>query len=132
MNAEKQIITGRELLNKFCTVWNATHGSEWNRKAGGFVKASIWDKKEGELRVYFGKTNTPLVLKERSDGRVYPSAKPTKYGLDELAVPLIQQIASDYSVHKLDRVLMQEDEDGIIAPAGQHEQGVHIVREWYA
>ena len=28
------------------------------------------------------------------------------------------------------RVVMQEDEDGCIAPAGQHDPDAHIVREW--
>lgn len=50
----KQEISGLEFAQKLVSVWNGTHGSEWNSRAGGFVKARIFNKKQGEIRVYFG------------------------------------------------------------------------------
>ena len=132
MGTEKTGITGRECLGKFVSQWNDTHGSEWNSKAGGFVTAKVWDKKEGELRVYFSRVEgQSITLRDRGDSQFAIVSIPTKYDLDESIKPILHAIAADFKVVTLDRVLMQEDEDGIIAPQWHHEPGVHIVREWW-
>jgi hypothetical protein len=133
-NTEKQVLTGREFCERFISLFNQTHGSEWNSRAGGFVAAKLWDKKQsdGELRVYFGSIKDPLVMKSRSDGRCGFTQVPSKYGIDEKIKSTFAAVAEAYTTGTgIGGVLMQEDEDGIIAPAGQHEPGVHIVREWY-
>jgi hypothetical protein len=139
----KPVISGRQFVEEFISAWNDTHGSEWNRDAAGYTKAKIWDKKDGEIRVYFGSVKQPLVFRKQDNGEYVAAVTPGKYGLDEQIAPILDDLNSRFSTKpestKADqgsagtqqRVLMQEDEDGVVAPAGQHERGVHIVREWY-
>jgi hypothetical protein len=139
----KPVISGRQFVEEFISAWNDTHGSEWNRDAAGYTKAKIWDKKDGEIRVYFGSVKQPLVFRKQDNGEYVAAVTPGKYGLDEQIAPILDDLNSRFSTKpentKTDqgsagtqqRVLMQEDEDGVVAPAGQHERGVHIVREWY-
>lgn len=128
----KTIVTGREFCERFVALFNQTHGSEWNKVAGGFVSAKLWDKKQGELRIYFGEIKDPLVMKASSTGKCGFTLVPSKYGVDELIRQVFGVLAESCTTGiGLGGILMQEDEDGVVAPAGQHEAGVHIVREWY-
>ncbi|MEM9214021.1 MAG: hypothetical protein AAGD25_06700 [Cyanobacteria bacterium P01_F01_bin.150] len=128
----KEEVSGKDFLSRFISKWNSSQGTEWNSMAGGFVKARLWDKKEGELRIYFTRIDTPLIMKGIK-GKFGFTSVPKKYKVNELIVPILTEMGASLKITSLKgKVLMQEDEDGIIAPEGQHEPGVHITREWYA
>lgn len=129
---DKKIVSAVQFLEVFIALWNSTHGSEWNKSAACFVKAGkVWDKKAatGELRVYFSGLDQCLTLKQR-EGKI--TSVPTKYGIDKKVVEVLKAVSAQYKCEDpKGKILWQENEDGIIAPAGQHEPGAHIVREWY-
>lgn len=127
----KSTISIAEFAFKVKSLWNSTYGSEWNSKAAGFVVANVWAEKasEGEIRVYIGEGYVKLTKTSEGAGINFCGLK---YGIKDLAVVTLKSICSEYKVAAAGQtpVLIQEDEDGIIAPEGQHEIGVHIVREW--
>lgn len=97
------------------------------------VNGKVWDKKEGEVRVYVGKGYLRVAPETASTSQVQyfcksyeiPAVKPSVEAFNELYT-----VSASVGEPK-QRILMQEDEDGVIAPLGQHEAGVHIVKEWY-
>lgn len=96
----------------------------------GGKKARVWTKKEGETRIYT-QHGYLLISSECELGYKYFTKS---YEISELKPiveewkTLVQVVSDRQSLTK--QILMQEDEDGLIAPEGQHEQGVYIVREW--
>jgi len=94
-------------------------------------KAKFWDKKEGECRIYTQYGYLRIAPETDKSSQVQYFTK--SYEISELQ-PFVNAFNETYTVVEENlpqRVLMQEDEDGIIAPEGQHEHGVHIVREWW-
>jgi hypothetical protein len=95
------------------------------------TKGKVWNK-NGENRVYV-KDGYLLVAPETHDtAQVCYHVK--SYSRD-LVRPAVKAFNDLYAVSASVEsgkiaVTIQEDEDGIIAPEGQHEPGVHIVREW--
>lgn len=91
----------------------------------------VWNK-NGEARVYV-KDGYLLIAPETADtAQVMYFVK--SYSRD-LVRPAVKAFNDLYTVSaSVDSapvaVTMQEDEDGIVAPEGQHEPGIHIVREW--
>ena len=103
-------------------------------KLAAIVGGKVWDKKEGEFRVYVTGTKGYL--------RIAPATTETaqvQYFLKSYEIskvkPAVAAFNDLYTVSasisgQPVTVLMQEDEDGVIAPVGQHEAAIQIVREW--
>jgi hypothetical protein len=127
---QKTVVTGRQYTEKFISMWNESHGSEWDSNAGGFLKAKLWDKKEGEFRVYFGNVKDPLIIRQSASGEYTVDKIPYKYKIDEKINPILERLNSRFIGKGQESVLIQEDEDGVVGPAGRHERGVYIVRQW--
>ena len=97
----------------------------------------VWDKKAGEARLYLGKKSGYLRIapETESSGQVQFFLKSYEIAQYEEAVNLFNDeyvVIPDVDLASTEKkpVLIQEDEDGVIAPEGFHEPGVYIVREW--
>jgi len=101
------------------------------------VNGRLWQKKEGEVRIYVSGTNNGyLKIMPETD-----SGSQVQYFMKSYDIPKVEeaveafnreyQIIDGKSNKPKEKTLMHEDEDGVIAPAGQHDPSAEIVREWY-
>jgi hypothetical protein len=106
-----QLISGLEFAQKLQTLWNQSKGSEWNKLAGGFVKARLWDKKADEIRVYFG--DGYFSIKEIG-GEFKAGYFGFKYGIQAEVVTLIKVLKEDFKLASLkpEKVKVLRNEDG--------------------
>lgn len=95
------------------------------------IEGKIWNKKEGEVRIYKGQGYIRIAPETMEASQIQYFCK--SYDMKSFK-PSVEAFNALYTVSASTsdkkEVVMQEDEDGIIAPEGQHEPGVHIVREW--
>lgn len=101
------------------------------------VNGRLWQKKEGEIRIYVSGTNNGYL-------RISPETDSTsqvQYFMKSYDIPKVEEAVNafnrEYQITDMEdkrpkeKILMQENEDGVIAPAGQHEPDTYITREWY-
>lgn len=93
-------------------------------------KASVWTKKGVRVYTTHGYLEIGVETADKSQIRYFTKS----YEIKELE-PIVKTFNQLFTVVEGEvelgeKVLWQEDEDGIIAPVGQHEPGVFILREW--
>ena len=106
--------------------WNATQGTEWHAQACGFVKAKIWDKKDGEIRLYVGKGYLRYDIQQKTH-----TFHGLQYDFHEKLELVIKEIAATYKVsdtvtnNVANNVGCWHDEDGnIVDPVLQPADAV--------
>lgn len=107
--------------------------TQFSSKFGG----KIWNKKDGETRVYLGKGYVRFSPEDPTGG--VASGQICWFTKSyETTQEMFDWVEAFNNSHKIvdgttqqEKTLWQEDEDGIVGPVGWHEPGVHIVREWY-
>ena len=107
----QQLISGLEFAQKLQTLWNQSKGSEWHNRAAGFVRARVWDKKDDEIRVYFG--NGYFSIKAIG-GEFKGGYFGFKYGIQSEVASLIKVLQEDFKLASLrpEKVKTLRNEDG--------------------
>jgi len=108
-------ITGLEFAQKIVSLWNTTKGSEWHPRAAGFVKARIWQKKEGEIRVYVGEGHLQIKSNGLRGNKIgCRLGCGFKYGIGEEVTEIVKVINQEYTMgSELKRVAKTwRDDDG--------------------
>ncbi len=95
----KKEISGYNFCKKIAQEWNEKYGTEWNNQAGGFIKARVWNKKEKEIRVYFGDAGYARLFKTSKNqiGFIFD----LKYGTLESVKNIISEIGSSFTAKEL-------------------------------
>jgi hypothetical protein len=98
-------------------------------------KVRVWNMKDGETRIYtqYGYLKSSLPTEKTAQLQYFTKS----YEISELK-PLVEVFDEEYAIASIPaqpqfngKVLMQEDEDGMIGLEDWHEPDVYIVREWY-
>ena len=108
-----KLISGLEFAQKLQTLWNQSKGSEWHSQAYCFVKASVWDKKPDEIRVYFNGSEGYFSIKkigEEFKGGYFGF----KYGIQSEVKDLIKILSEQFKIayFKPEKVKLLYNEDG--------------------
>jgi len=98
-------------------------------------KARVWNMKDGETRIYTQYRYLKCALPTEKTAQLQYFTK--SYEISELK-PFVEAFEEEYVITSIPaqpqfngKVLMQEDEDGMIGLEDWHEPDVYIVREWY-